>query len=52
MSDAALPSAAGRIDPTPTDWHGSVMQARIRQRYAAEKRFKLWGLAAILASAG
>jgi phosphate transport system permease protein len=52
MSDAALSPAAGRVDPTPTDWHGTVMQARIRRRYAAEKRFKLWGVAAILVSAG
>ncbi len=40
------------IDPTPTDWKAEAMQRRIRQRYAAERRFRLVGLAAILISAG
>lgn len=51
MSNAAL-SPAGRAELNPTDWNGTAMQARIRRRYAAEKRFRLWGLAAILVSAG
>ena len=46
MSDAAL------IDPTPTDWGDPAMQRRIRRRYAAERRFRLIGLAAVLLSAG
>ncbi len=50
MSDASL--RADSIDPTPTDWGGEMMRARIRSRYAAERRFKLLGLAAILISVG
>jgi len=34
----------------PTDWKGSVMQTRIAKRYAAERRFKLFGLGAVLLS--
>lgn len=34
----------------PTDWKGSVMQKRIAGRYAAERRFKLMGLGAVLLS--
>ncbi|WP_310253126.1 MULTISPECIES: phosphate ABC transporter permease PstA [unclassified Sphingopyxis] len=34
----------------PTDWKGSVMQSRIAKRYAAERRFKLMGLGAVLLS--
>jgi phosphate transport system permease protein len=45
MSDAP----AKRI---PTDWNADVMQKRIRRRYAAERRFRLVGLGAILLSAG
>ena len=40
------------VDPTPTDWDGQAMQPRIRRRYAAERRFRLLGLGAILLSAG
>src|SRR5262245_50416582 len=47
MSDLALP-----IDPTPTDWASGAMQQRLRKRYAAERRFRLLGLAAVLISAG
>jgi phosphate transport system permease protein len=36
----------------PTDWNGTAMQRRIRRRYAAERRFRLIGLAAVLLSAG
>ena len=37
---------------TPTDWNADAMQRRIRRRYAAERRFRLIGLGAILLSAG
>src|SRR5687767_5971203 len=50
MSDAAPP--AYMADPTPTDWGGAEMRGRIRRRYAAERRFKLLGLVAILVSVG
>jgi phosphate transport system permease protein len=36
----------------PTDWNGAAMQRRIHRRYAAERRFRLLGLAAVLLSAG
>jgi phosphate transport system permease protein len=35
----------------PTDWATSEMQQRIRRRYAAERRFRLLGLSAVLLSA-
>jgi len=35
---------------SPTDWKGGAMQARIAKRYAAERRFRLLGLLAVLAS--
>ncbi len=47
-----MTDAFATIDPTPTDWKSAAMQARIRRRYGAEKRFKLLGLVAILISAG
>jgi phosphate transport system permease protein len=51
MTDTAPPPA-----PTPprkvTDWAGPVMQARVRKRYAAERRFKAFGLIAVLISVG
>jgi phosphate transport system permease protein len=37
---------------TPTDWKAAAMQARIRSRYKAERRFRLLGLLAVLVSAG
>jgi phosphate transport system permease protein len=40
------------VDPTPTDWNDAAMQRRIRKRYAAERRFRLVGLGAILISVG
>jgi phosphate transport system permease protein len=40
------------VDPTPTNWKDAAMQARIRRRYGAERRFRLLGLFAILLSAG
>ena len=47
MSDAAT-----LVDPTPTDWKSGAMRQRIRRRYAAERRFKLLGLGAVMISAG
>jgi phosphate transport system permease protein len=37
-------------DTTPTDWKSAAMQKRIAGRYAAERRFKAIGLAAVLLS--
>ena len=45
---APAPAVARR---TPTDWQADAMQKRIRRRYAAERRFRLLGLSAILLSA-
>ena len=39
------------IERQPTDWRAPAMQRRLQRRYAAERRFRLLGLAAILASA-
>ena len=39
-------------DRTPTDWQSTAMQKRIAGRYAAERRFKAMGIAAIVLSAG
>jgi phosphate transport system permease protein len=36
--------------PNPTDWSAKEMQARIRKRYAREKRFRFLGLAALSAA--
>ncbi|WP_206429033.1 phosphate ABC transporter permease PstA [Sphingomonas sp. 2R-10] len=36
----------------PTDWKTGAMQKRIRRRYAAERRFRFFGLAAVVLSAG
>ncbi len=36
---------------TPTNWKSTAMQKRIARRYAAERRFKLLGLGAVLLSA-
>jgi len=46
------PLAAGQAARAPTDWSSEEMQRRIRKRYAAERRFRFWGLGAILISAG
>jgi phosphate transport system permease protein len=37
---------------TPTDWSGEAMRARVRRRYAQERRFRLLGLSAIAVSVG
>ena len=39
-------------DRAPTDWRTGAMQRRIRARYAAERRFRLFGLGAVVLSAG
>ena len=59
MSSTATPLVAGLpaqgAEPTtrvPTDWKTSAMAGRIKQRYAAERRFRMIGLAAVLISAG
>ncbi|MFS0770732.1 phosphate ABC transporter permease PstA [Sphingomonas sp. 1P08PE] len=52
---APLPTAGTAHDPAPrapTDWTTRSMQRRIRRRYAAERRFRLMGLAAVVMSAG
>jgi len=36
---------------TPTDWNAPAMRRRIRKRYSAERRFKAFGLAAVVLSA-
>lgn len=36
----------------PTDWQSTAMQKRIRKRYGSERIFRLFGLSAILLSAG
>lgn len=54
MSDSLVASASvSPAEPAPrapTDWKTDAMQARIRKRYAAERRFRLMGLAAVLVS--
>jgi phosphate transport system permease protein len=50
MTDAAH-IMHGTVDPTPTDWNAPAMKTRIRKRYAAERRFRLFGMAAVILSA-
>ena len=45
MNKPALPERA------PTDWRSAAMQKRIRRRYAAERRFRLFGMLAVILSA-
>ncbi len=54
MSAAALPSdiAPRESSRAPTDWKGDAMRKRIASRYAAERRFRLLGMGAVLLSAG
>ncbi len=47
-----MSEAFATVDPTPTDWKDAAMQRQLRKRYAAERRFKLIGLGAVLLSAG
>ena len=41
------PAAVERV---PTDWKTAQMERRVRRRYAAERRFRLFGLTAIVLS--
>ncbi len=43
--------AAAPVRRAPTDWKADAMQRRIRSRYAAERRFRVLGLGAVLLSA-
>jgi phosphate transport system permease protein len=45
-----VPNAA-MAERTPTDWKAPAMQKRIRRRYAAERRFRFFGAAAVVLSA-
>jgi phosphate transport system permease protein len=45
------PAPAPLPERTPTDWKGAAMQKRIRRRYAAERRFRLFGMMAVILSA-
>jgi len=47
----SAPAPAPRT-AAPTDWRSDAMRRRIARRYAAERRFKILGLAAVLLSAG
>ena len=49
ISVAAAPARSP--SRAPTDWKTDAMQRRIRRRYAAERRFRLIGLGAVLISA-
>jgi phosphate transport system permease protein len=57
MSSTLVPQAqvgTARAAPAarvPTDWKAGAMQSRIRRRYVAERRFRLFGLGAVLLSA-
>ncbi|WP_404369954.1 phosphate ABC transporter permease PstA [Sphingomonas sp. MMS24-J45] len=56
MSETLVPgiavTAAEPAERAPTDWRTASMQRRIRRRYAAERRFRFLGLAAVVLSAG
>ncbi len=56
MSNSIVPQApVGLAEPperAPTAWRANTMQRRIRKRYAAERRFRRFGLAAVVMSAG
>ncbi len=52
---ATVPAVGDRPEPAPrkpTDWATGAMQTRVRARYAAERRFRLFGLAAVCLSTG
>ena len=55
MSSTLVPEVpTGPAEPAarrPTDWRTDAMQRRVRRRYAAERRFRLMGLGAVVASA-
>ncbi len=49
MTDSRVPAAG--FERAPTEWRSIAMQRRVRRRYAAEQRFRLFGLAAVVGSA-
>ncbi len=55
MSESLIPQLpTGNAEPAraaPTGWKTDAMQKRIRARYAKERRFRMWGLAAVVGSA-
>ncbi|MDR6853413.1 phosphate transport system permease protein [Sphingomonas sp. BE123] len=55
MSEPLMPQPSTGQDASapvaPTSWKTDAMQKRIRARYAKERRFRLWGLAAVIGSA-
>lgn len=55
MSESLVPQLpTGTDEPAPaapTGWKTDAMQKRIRARYARERRFRMWGLAAVIGSA-
>lgn len=55
MSETLVPQLpTGPEEPAPaapTGWKTDAMQKRIRARYAKERRFRMWGLAAVVGSA-
>ncbi len=51
LTDAERAAAGAKAaSRAPTEWAGSAMSARLKKRYAAERRFRLLGLAAIAIS--
>ena len=52
FAPGAAPDPATTTERAPTDWRTHSMQRRIRRRYAAERRFRWLGLAAVVISAG
>ncbi|UZK66205.1 phosphate ABC transporter permease PstA [Sphingomonas sp. M1-B02] len=56
MSETLVPqlptSAEEPAAAAPTGWTTDSMQKRIRSRYRRERRFRMWGLAAVVGSAG
>ncbi|MEG3087309.1 phosphate ABC transporter permease PstA [Sphingomonas sp. PB4P5] len=55
MTDTLVPGLPLHSTPlaerAPTDWRTDSMQRRIRKRYASERRFRFFGLAAVVLSA-
>ncbi len=55
MSESLIPqlptSSEAPAAAAPTGWKTDAMQKRIRARYAKERRFRMWGLAAVVGSA-
>lgn len=45
-------NSAAHTTPVASKWSGDAMQARLRSRYAAERRFRWFGLCAVALSVG